>query len=403
VKNKKFMKIQLSMLAAAAVGPLASPVLAITPANLQAGPVFITPTLDTEVGYVDNLFRSDEDKKNTGVSVVTPRVQAWLENGLNTYSFTTALIDYRYFDSSPDNITDNTANLDLHHVFDARNLVNVYGEYWDFHEDRGTGLTEGIAQEVDGPTKLDRTTLGGDYVYGSESSRGRLKLGARTVDHHYRNQEELTRYHSRDSYEYNGTFLWNVAARTDALFEVRHVDTEYDRTDPTDVDGSLDSDEFNYLTGVAWEATAQTTGSVKVGMINRDYNSDARSNDDAFSWEVDLNYLPRTYSRFNLGTRRFFNETNGVGNAVDTQEVSLSWNHDWNTRSKTDVSLVFAAEDYTESDRQDDSYAAQALYTYAFRRWADLGVGYRFEELSSDLDFYDYTRNEVFLQAKLSL
>ncbi len=382
---------------------MAAPVFAITPANLQAGPVFITPTLDTEVGYVDNLFRSDEDKKNTGVSVVTPRVQAWLENGLNTYSLTTALIDYRYFDSSPDNITDNTVNLDLHHVFDARNLVNVYGEYWDFHEDRGTGLTEGIAQEVDGPTKLDRTTLGGDYLYGSESSRGRLKLGARTVDHHYRNQEELTRYHSRDSYEYNGTFLWNVAARTDALFEVRHIDTEYDRTDPSDVDGSLDSDEFNYLTGVAWEATAQTTGSVKVGMINRDYNSDARSNDDAFSWEVDLTYLPRTYSRFNLGTRRFFDETNGVGNAVDTQEVSLSWNHDWSTRSKTDVSVVFAAEDYTESDRQDDSYAAQALYTYAFRRWADLGVGYRFEEISSDLDFYDYTRNEVFLQAKLSL
>jgi polysaccharide biosynthesis protein VpsM len=138
-------------------------------------------------------------------------------------------------------------------------------------------------------------------------------------------------------------------------------------------------------------------------MINRDYNSNARSNDDAFSWEVDLTYMPRTYSRFNLGTRRFFDETNGVGNAVDTQEVSLSWNHDWSTQSKTDVSVVFANEDYTESDRQDDSYAAQALYTYAFRRWADLGVGYRFEEISSDLNFYDYTRNEVFLQAKLSL
>ena len=403
MKNKKFMKVQLLLLAAAVVGPLSTPVLAIDPANLQAGPVFITPTLDTEVGYVDNLFRSDDDKKNTGVSVVTPRVQAWLENGLNTYSFTTALIDYRYFDSSDDDITDNTFNLDLHHVFDARNLVNVYGEYWDFHEDRGTGLTEGIAQEVDGPTKLDRTTLGGDYLYGSESSRGRLKLGARTVDHHYRNQEELTRYHSRDSYEYNGTFFWNVAARTDALVEVRHIDTEYDRDDPSDVDGSLDSDEFNYLTGVTWTATAQTTGSVKVGMVNRDYNSDARSTDDVFSWEVDLTYLPRTYSRFNLGTRRFFDETNGVGNAVDTEEVTLSWNHDWSTRSKTDLSVVLASENYTESDREDDSYGAEALYTYAFRRWADLGVGYRFEELSSDLNYYDYTRNEVFLQAKLSL
>jgi hypothetical protein len=33
----------------------------------------------------------------------------------------------------------------------------------------------------------------------------------------------------------------------------------------------------------------------------------------------------------------------------------------------------------------------------------DFGVGYRYEDRDSDLSFYDYSRNEVFLEAKLSM
>tara|TARA_R110001599_G_scaffold353885_1_gene602428 strand:- start:12 stop:218 length:207 start_codon:yes stop_codon:yes gene_type:complete len=33
--------------------------LALEPANLQAGPVFITPTLDVETYYTDNLWLTD--------------------------------------------------------------------------------------------------------------------------------------------------------------------------------------------------------------------------------------------------------------------------------------------------------------------------------------------------------
>jgi hypothetical protein len=403
VNQKKFTRIRHFVSFVVAAVPFISPAFALESANLQAGPVFITPTLDTTLGYTDNLFRSKKDKKETGYSVVVPRVQMWMENGLNTYSFTTALIDNRYFDSSRDDIIDNTFNLDIHHVFNARNTANLIAEYWDFHETRGSGLSEGIPQLLDGPVKLDRTTIGGDYLYGSESSRGRIKLAARAIEHEYKNYPELTRYRSRDRYRYATTMLWNIAPRTDALFEVRYIETEYDRVDPGAVAGSLDSDEFNYLAGVTWDATASTTGSVKVGMIDRDYQSDARDEDDVFSWEVDLTYLPRTYSRFNLASRRFFNETNGLGNAVDTKETALSWEHEWNGLSSTLLKTVIGSEDYTESSRKDDRYGAQARYTYAFRRWLDFSVGYRFEELDSDLEFYDYTRNEVYLRANLSL
>jgi hypothetical protein len=382
---------------------LAGSVSALEPANYKAGPVLITPTLDTKLGYVDNLFRENDDKKSTGLSVVSPRIQTWLEDGLNTYSFTYTLVDYRYFQSSPDNITDNLFNLDVRHEFDARNKVDVYGEYWSFHQPRGTDLSEGIAQFINKPIKLDRTTVGGDYWYGSDSSRGRIVLGARAVDHEYKNFPEITFYYDRNRYEYSTTFMWQVAARTDALFEFTFVDTDYDRLDPGDVDGTMDSDEYNYQVGLSWEATAKTSGRVTVGMSDRHYRSESRADDNMFSWQADATYALRTYSRFNLASRRFFNETNGLGNAVDTKDTTLTWNHQWNNRSSTELAAVVGSEDYTASVREDDLYGARALYTYAFRRWLDLGVGYRFEERDSDVDIFDYTRNEIFLQAKMSL
>ena len=39
---------------------------AVEPANIQAGPFLVVPTLDAELGYVDNLLRTEDDTKDTG-------------------------------------------------------------------------------------------------------------------------------------------------------------------------------------------------------------------------------------------------------------------------------------------------------------------------------------------------
>jgi hypothetical protein len=406
---KRIFKKGLPTAVLAGIGALASQAtLALEPANYSLGPVYLTPTLDTKVGYVDNLFRSDDDEKDTGISVVEPRVQAWLENGLNTYSLAYTLTDYRYFDSSDDNYTDNTVNLDIHHEFNAKNVVNVFAEYYDGHEERGTGLTEGLAgvpgigRIIDEPVELQRTIYGGNYTFGSKAAKGRIKLGAKGTEHEYQNFDEYTQYRSRDQYDYDGTFFWKIAPRTDLLLEVRYADVEYDKTIPGPL-GSLDSEEYNYFVGAAWEATAKTSGSLRVGAYDRQYDSSGRDDDDGFSWEVDVNYMVRTYSRLNLESKRYSEETNGVGDAVDTNWTTVSWMHDWSSRSSTELSLGGGQQDYTSSNRTDDIYDVNASYTFALRRWVDLGIGYRLEDRDSDLSRFDYTRNEVYLEGKLSL
>ena len=392
-----------------AMGILAvQPSHALEPRNVQAGAVYISPTLDTSARYVDNLFRVDKDKDSTWVIEYTPKVLAWLQDDNNTYSLSYQLHDSHYTSSHRDDFTDHQANLDLHHEFNARNTVNITGQYYNGHEERGTGLTEGnISQLVDEPVEYESTELGGDYTYGSRASRGRLQLAASARSHEYKNFREFTRFRDRDSATYGATFFWKVAPRTDALLEVRSTEHEYDRVDPQDAAGSLDSDEIQYLVGASWDATARTTGSVKVGVYDRDFDSGERNGSDGFQWEVDVTWKRRTYSSINLNTRRVSQETNGLGDFVDTREYSVGWDHRWTLRSRTDIRLTVAEDDYSGATRSDDRTALEASFRHELKRWLDLGFGYRYEERDSNARFrndsLDYTQNMFFVEASLSL
>ena len=376
---------------------------AVEPANLSWGPVFVTPTLDTRLEYTDNVLRTPDDDKDSMISVIKPRVQAWMENGLNTYSLAYTMIDTRYFDSSRDDYTDNQLNLDIYHEFNARNRANLYAEYFDAHEERGTGLSEGVAELLDEPVEFERTTLGGDYTLGSAQSRGRLLLAGKTRDIEYQNFRETTRYRDYSNYGLGATFFWRIKGKTDLVAEVRYQETEYDKVDPTSREGTLDSEEYNYLVGLSWDATAKTSGSVKVGAYDRTYDSNERSDSNGFSWEADVSYQLRTYSIFTLASKRFSAETNGAGDAVNANRTTLGWSHNWNKRSSTNLTLGYLNEDYEGTEREDDEYQVSASYNYAMRRWLDLGAGYSYADRDSDIDLYEYSRSVVYITASVSL
>ena len=404
-----FLNRALSCVIVYAVGSMvAQSTLAIEPRNLRAGPVYIAPTLKVSARYVDNLFRLDNDEKNTWVTEYTPKLLTWLQDGTNTYSLSYQLEDSHYASSHDDDFTDHRANLDMHHEFNIRNVVNVSGEYYDGHEERGTGLSEGeISQIIDEPVEYESTRFGGDYTYGNRLSRGRLELAARTVSYEYKNFRNFTRFRDRDADTYSATFFWKIGSRTDALLEARAINNDYDRDDSLNPAGSLDSDEMHYLLGLTWDATARTTGSVKMGAYDREYDSSGRSDDDGFQWEVDVTWKPRTYSSINLITRRVSQETNGLGDFIDTSEYAVAWDHNWTLRSKTRVSFLFGDDDYSGTGRSDDRFKLEAGFSHEMRRWLDLGFGYRFEKRDSNArlldESLDYTQNMFFVEAKLSL
>ncbi len=378
--------------------------LAVEPANMQAGPIYFTPTLSTDLSYVDNIFRSTNNERSSWVLELTPRIQAWAQSGNNTYSLSYQLQDSTYASFHDDDFTDHQVNLDIHQEFNVRNVLNLFGEYYNGHEERGTGLTEGdVARLVEKPVEYDLTTLGGDYTFGSRESRGRLELAAQTAAYEYQNFRQFTAFRDRDEDTYSGTFFWKVGQRTDVLGELRIIRNRYDNTNPGAAAGSLDSDEVNYLVGINWDATARTSGSIKVGWYDREFNSASRSDSDGFQWEVDLTYKPRTYSVINLKSRRYSQETNALGDFIDSSEVSFAWDHHWTSRGRSHLSMMFGTDEYSGSTREDDRRGAEASYSYQLKRWFDLGLGYRHETRNSDIRSLDYSYNVYFIEVELSL
>ncbi|MEM1154585.1 MAG: outer membrane beta-barrel protein [Pseudomonadota bacterium] len=377
---------------------------ALEPANVSFGPMFITPTLEVEQYYTDNLWLTEDDKKDTWATILTPKVQAWIESGPSEYSLGFEIEDSHYHSSGDDDYTDYTTNLDIKQVFTARNTLDLFAEYYDGHEERGSGFIQGnLSLITDGPVEYQRTTYGGDYIYGSKESRGRIRLGYKSADYDYDNFREFTRFFDREEETLNATLFWKIAPRTDALIEVRAIDNDYVRVNPDDPAGSLSNDEYNYLVGVDWEATAKTTGHVKVGAYDRDYDSNGRQDEDGFLWDVGVLWEPRSFTSLDFNTRRFYQPTNGIGNGINTRVVELTWLYDLSGRSSTHLSAGFESDDYEGSDREDDIYGIEAKYIYAFRRWFDLGAGYRFEDRDSNVNVFNYDENVWFIEAKLSL
>jgi len=377
---------------------------ALQPSNVLIGPLFVTPTLELETAYTDNLWLTDTREKDTWLTRVTPRVQGWLYNGASDYSVAFQAEDSTYLDSGDDDYTDYTTNLDIHQEFNAKNTLNLFAEYYDGHETRGQGFIEGeLSLITDKPIEYELSTFGGDYTYGGEQSRGRVKLAGKSADFDYQNYRDFTRFYDRTEDTFAGTFFWKIAARTDALLEARLIDNNYSRRNPADPGGSLTNEEMNYLLGVSWEATGKTSGHVKLGMYDRQYDSGSRGDEDGFLWEVGVVYQPRTYSTLDLKTSRFYQAPNGLGDGINTREVTLDWDHGWSQRSSTRLGFGYANDNYEGGNREDNSYRIEARCDYAFRRWMDVGLGYRYQYRDSDREVFDYNANTVFLEARLSL
>ncbi|MEH6604186.1 MAG: outer membrane beta-barrel protein [Pseudomonadales bacterium] len=377
--------------------------LSLDPANTQLGSVYIEPTLDIEVRNDDNLYRNQDIEISDTVAVVRPVIQAWLQNNNNSYALIYELESGNYSKESDNDYTDNKLNLDIHQELNSKNVIDIYAEYDDAHEDRGTGLTEGdLGLLIDKPVEFQATKLGGIYSLGNRLGKGRLELEAQTRDIEYQNYREQTQYRDRQDDMLRATLYYKVAPKTDALLEVRGTRTDY-KIDPVGGAGSLDSKETVYLVGLSWFATAKTTGSVKVGGYRRDYEDNDRGAYDGFHWEADVTWKPRTYSEIVARMARKSYETNSLGDFVNTDEYSLGWNHDWNARLSHDLILRLSKDTYEGTTRRDDRFDTELRFNYAFRRWFDIGAGYRYFDRDTTADGFNYQRNLWFLDVRLSL
>lgn len=374
-------------------------------AALNVGAMELYPALAAQTGYDSNIYESHRNVRDSYFSRVAPELSALLPFSAGAIQVLYQADQIRYTENSDDNFTDQLAMMRFRFSPNLRNRFS--GDYsWNGkHEPRGTGLTEGFDPAIDnmdsGPDELTDRRAHFKYEFGAITAPGRLRFAMDALQRDYTNHRERTRYFDRDELGGGITFLWRVLPRTSILLEARARDIDYDTVQPSEA--SLDSREYNYLTGIEWEASEQTLAGVRLGRKTKNFSSPQREDASEFAWEINAKWTPNSYSIFEANFHRSPAETNGLGDFIDMRSYVLSWQCEWNQRLASKVSVNYDQAFYQSVNEDRDTRALQLQLNYQMRRWISWSISYDMRERSSDLDILSMERNRYVLGVEMTL
>ncbi len=408
--STKFTRISVAV--AAAIG-VSTSAFALDPQSVRlTDGVTFTPTLKFEQRYDDNIHATKKNTKSSWVTVVEPTFTVGLDRAKSAYQLQYRLSSQNYQSSKDSSHIDQHLTADAGFEFNSRNRLLLNAGY---HKLEDTASDNAFAFKDPKNDKWNTKNVGGVYTFGAKTARTQVDFGVNYEELRYDNSQRLASGErvnkdlERDATSGKITGYYAIAPKTKLLLEGRYTDYDYKSND------LRDSENKALLAGITWEATAKTTGTVKIGREKKDYKKSFYSDQTTNMWEAGIDWSPVTYSTFSLKTRRGFDEGSDysefdgvnnidyVNNSIKTVDSSLGWKHYWMDRLYTQAEYRRIDRKYQNVDRDDkiDQYGLGV--TYEARRWLDVGVGYTHRENDSDLARESYKRNIYALTFNVSL
>ncbi|PLY16409.1 MAG: hypothetical protein C0631_03970 [Sedimenticola sp.] len=366
--------------------------------GFPVGSGYLYPSVGVEVGYDDNIFLQENDEKSSWVTVISPKAKMEFEGEATTVALNLGAEVGNFANSHRDDYFDGNVSIDVSFYPTERATFAVSAGYKKSHEARGTAAQAGDAAFLfDRPNRYQIVEAGARFAYGLDQvGAPRFELALITDDRTYDNNRTATIYRDRDSQEAKASLFYKVMPATSLLLEGRATKYDYDVA-------TLDSKQYRLMAGVLWEATSQTEGFAKFGYGKKNFEDASREDANSASWELGVNWKPLSYSMFTLATSKDFDETDSVGDYVDSREISLEWKHDWYTYLGSKLQFSYGTDDYGNDLREDDVWQAGVKVDYRLRPGLIVGAGFTHTDLDSNEPGLSYKDNVVGVQLGVNM
>ena len=370
------------------------------PAVIEAGPFLITPSAGVETKHRDNIYLQQNNQTDSWIYLAQPALNILAQDRNNTYqlNYQGEAAWYQVSRHNDDNdYFDNTVSGEAHMEFSDRWIAEGFISWASLHEDRGTGLSEGLIGEVlPKPIEYDQADVGGSLQYGSDAEVGWVLLNVGYMERRYSNFKELTRPRDRDETTVDITFFHPIAPNTDVLAEYGFKRIHY--PNPFDDLAQLDSDENSVSAGLQWEITPNLTSTAKLSYIDKEFKESGREDWDGLGWTLELWMQPREQDTILVTSTRHPEETTLQGNFIKRDIFTTTWTHQWSDRVYSELSGLLGQDNYAQSfdNREDDILNVSLKVGYEFRRWMNVYTGYAYDRKNSnveDLSYRDYVFN----------
>jgi hypothetical protein len=365
--------------------------------TINAGGFVIKPAVTLAVGYNDNVgLVSDALHKDSSTFVqVTPKVSIDMPIRGQVYSATYAGNYANYTSSTHDNYSDYNLGLAAENNWDTRlnSLINY--DYQAGHDARNSlPFASGNGQLITiVPSENWHTNgLKGMVHYGAQGAQGQVELAAGLLEKRYdSNNSGVTQTFDHDEINFNGDFYFKIAPSTQMIFEAGA--TKYSYIDAV-TSNKLNSTEQQYLVGVKWDATAKTSGTIKLGSNKKSFDSGFNPSNSSTAWDANVTWMPLTYSVVNFRLAKHASESYNVGSFIVSRDSTVNWAHQWQSRLKSTLMANKGTDTYqnTNQEFKRDMYSAQL--SYEINRWLNAGIKYQYMKRdASSSPALSYTQN----------
>jgi hypothetical protein len=334
---------------------------------VRMGGVSIYPGLSLVETSNDNLFRSDVNKKSSRITVLSPSVLLQANRGANAYSLSYRADIGRYAQSSADNYSDQNLTGLAELSFSTRSLLRITPLFAHGHDDRGSTYST----PTESPNVWNKRGLEASFTYGTVESIGRIVIDASGYAVRYQNNRSVTTAFDKDLSSIGGAFYYRLSPKVFSLIQVSDMRINY--LDPVT---TLSGNERRILLGATWNATAQTSGSFKLGQLRKSFDSSAHKTFKGPSWEGNIRWSPREFIYLNWVSGRRSDESTGVGDFVMSTYNTLDLGYDLNGRTTLHLNAGKLTEKFEQAGRTDDTPFYGFKADYKLRKWLILGAEY---------------------------
>lgn len=354
-------------------------------ANLQPGSFMtkdgaeVTPTLQTGLSSNDNYFSTPENEESRLIWTISPNIKAVIEDGPDSYNLDLGTSSFVHNKDTNDNFTQVNIGAGVHKEFTSQHRLDVKGQADWLYEPRGSGLTEGLGDVLDELVEYRQQNFTAYYEYGAQSSKAQIALSAGFYSKEYQNFRGISQFRDYDKSLIGITGYYNTQAAVRTFLEVKQEDYRYDFLAVSGI--SRDSNDVKVLIGMEWDATALTSGTLKLGYQNKDFSANERDNFSGLSWDAAVNWQPLSYSTVQLATSRSAKDPLVQGDYIKESTYGVNWTHSWSDYLSTLAGINYIDEQYTGDIARKDK-----------TKNARLGLNYvvsKFGMVSTYVDFID--------------
>jgi polysaccharide biosynthesis protein VpsM len=318
----------------------------------------------------DNNVRAvpdSEPKTSNNYWLYSPAVSADYEAGGQRYEFGLSGSFRRNSATSLNDLDSSAVRLAGDNVISTRNRLG-----WQVAQTRAEeDFDSDLSREAGEPVSNRTTSAALTYRFGAEGAPGRIEADLGHTEKRYLNRSDITQASNSDSDTMGLRFLIRLMPKTFGFVEWQELKTNT----LNDSAENRDSDQRTYSVGLTWIATAKTTGAIRVGRSQRDYERDTVRDFSGTTWQASINWSPLTYSRVSLISARSIGDS-GVGTfgAVVNDTTTLAWSHAWKNYLRTTLSWSHQKASYREDPREDETDRYLAGIYYSFPRNYSLGL-----------------------------